>query len=525
VKFQHLLLAILLIGAPHLAAQDEVEPPVVIGSKVFTESRLLGEIMAQLIEAKTEIPVERRFGLSGTKICFDALKTGEIDLYPEYTGTGLVTMLHEEPITDPLVTFVRVRREFLVRFDLEWLGPFGFNNTYAMAMSDAKAEELGIESISDLAAHSDTLRYGVSHEFLNRTDGWPGLVETYGLEGAEVRGMEHGLAYAAIQSDEIDLVDAYSTDGKLLRYKLRVLEDDQQYFPMYHAAPLIRVETLKRYPELRPLLEQLALRLPDARMQRLNYEVEEEKRPFAGVAREFLQKEGLIEGAAKPKAQRAPSARKQGFLTLFRSRWSQTLELTWQHLQLTLLAVLIAIVVSVPLAILCTRVPVLSMPVLGCAGVIQTIPSLALLAFMIPIPGLGLGWRSAVVALFLYAVLPIVRNTYTGICEVDPDLVEAAKGMGLTNGQILRLVQLPIATRTIMAGIRTSTVISVGVATLAAFIGAGGLGEPILTGLQLNDSYLILCGALPAAALAVLVDLLLWILERVLVPNGLQLSK
>jgi osmoprotectant transport system permease protein len=337
------------------------------------------------------------------------------------------------------------------------------------------------------------------------------------LGDVEIRGMEHGLAYAAIESGEIDLIDAYSTDGKLLRYRLRVLEDDRGYFPQYHAAPVVRAQALKGHPELEALLERLALRLPDARMQRLNFLVEEEKRSFEEVARSFLVEEGWVEGAAARTDQ--PSARKRGFFALLGARWRKTLALTWQHLELTLLAVLLATLVSVPLGVLCTRVPWLAQPVLGGAGVIQTIPSLALLAFMIPIPGLGLGATSAVVALFLYALLPIVRNTYTGIREVDADLIEAARGMGLEDLQILRYVQSPLATRTIMAGIRTSTVISVGVATLAAFIGAGGLGEPILTGLQLNDTNLILTGAVPAALLAVLVDGVLAGVERLLVPR------
>ena len=196
------------------------------------------------------------------------------------------------------------------------------------------------------------------------------------------------------------------------------------------------------------------------------------------------------------------------------------LDLTLQHLQLSGLAVLLAILLAVPLGIAASRLPLLRRLSLGAAGVIQTVPSLALLAFMIPLPGLGLGARSAIAALVLYAVLPILRNTYTGIVEVDPDLLEAAEGMGLRPRQILTRVQLPLAVRTIMAGVRTAAVISVGVATLAAFIGAGGLGEPIVTGLELNDTDLILSGAAPAALLAVLVDLALGLLERALAPRG-----
>lgn len=505
-----------LLAVPPLKAEGR---PVVFASKKFAESEILGELMAQLVEAHTDLEVTRKHRLAGTKLAFDALVAGEIDAYAEYTGTALLTILKEEDQGDPLRSFAYVRKELLSRYGIELLSPFGFNNTYALCMREQRAEELGIKTISDLGARVDAIQIGLSHEFLNRPDGWIGLAEAYGLGEAKVRGIEHGLAYAAIESGDLDVVDAYSTDGKLARYRLRVLEDDRSFFPHYHAAPMVRSELLAEHPELRPLLERLALRLSAERMQRLNLQVEVERLTPHDVARNFLIEEGLLEGEP------SFSEREGGFLSLFVARGPETLALAWQHMQLTLLAVLLAVGVSVPLAILCTRVPGLAQPVLGGAGVIQTIPSLALLAFMIPIPFLGLGTASAVVALFLYAILPIVRNTYTGICEVDPDLVEAARGMGLTNSQILRFVQLPIATRTIMAGVRTSTVISVGVATLAAFIGAGGLGEPILTGLQLNDQNLILCGAIPAAVLAIVVDQLLGILERVLVPNGLQLSK
>ena len=517
-----LLLAALLLAPALLVRGQEPPRPLVVASKAFTESRLLAEVLAQLVEAHTDIPVQRRMGLGGTKLCFDALVAGEIDLYPEYTGTGLVTILGQEPQPDALRTYATVRRDFRSRYGLVWLLPFGFNNTYAIAMPEARAEQLGVRALSQLAAHAGQLRAGLSHEFLNRKDGWPGLAAAYGLELPHVRGMEHALAYQAIETGEVDLIDAYSTDGKLLRYRLRVLADDRGFFPQYHAAPLIRAATLEAHPELGPLLNRLAMQIPDERMQRLNHLVEEEKRPFAEVARGLLQEEGLVGGAPLPAA-REPSARKRGFFPLLAARWRETLGATGKHLQLTIVAVLLAVLVAVPLGILCTRAPWLVQPVLGGAGVIQTIPSLALLAFMIPLPGLGLGETSAVVALFLYALLPIVRNTYTGIREVDPGLIEAARGMGLTEVEVLWHVQLPLATRTLMAGVRTSTVISVGVATLAAFVGAGGLGEPIITGLQLNDANLILSGALPAALLALAVDGLLGLCERVLVPRGLRI--
>ena len=508
------IIAILALALAFTVAAQEPEPATItIGSKNFTENRLLSELMAQLLEAHTDLRVERRTNLGGTLVVFSALRSGEIDLYPEYTGTGWSVVLEmEETSGDSLRTYLQVAREYEKRFDIRWLQPFGFNNSYAVAILEETAERLGIESISDLADHGEDLRVTWSHEFLNRDDGYPGLQEAYGLKLSDVRGMEHGLAYEAIRTGRTDVTDAYTTDGKLLRFPVRILTDDRGFFPPYEAAPVVRRDTLERHPEIIPTLERLAFTLPDERMQRLNFQVEEEGRSFAEVARTFLVDEGLVgDNAPELDLRNALPQRGQGFWRFMVERLPVTLDLTMRHLFLTLVAVALAILLAVPLGILLTRRQSLSGPILGAAGVLQTIPSLALLAFMIPIPGLGLGTRSAIMALFLYALLPILRNTYTGIREVDPDILEAAEGLGLTNAQVLRLVELPLALSTIMAGIRTSTVISIGVATLAAFIGAGGLGDPIVTGLQLNDTQLILSGALPAALLAILVD---WALGR-----------
>ncbi len=515
-----LLLAFLLAVLP-LPALAQPAPTIAVGSKNFTENRLLAEIMAQLIEARTVLEVRRRPNLGGTLVVLAALKEGEIDLYPEYTGTGWAIVLkREERASDPLRTYLAVANFYREQYGLEWLSPFGFSNSYALAIREDVAEKLGIETISDLKDHEDELEAGFSLEIMNREDGYPGLVAHYGLELKNVRGMEHGLAYEALRSGRIDITDAYTTDGKLLRFPIRLLEDDRGFFPPYDAAPIIRTATLERHPELAKVLQELAFTLSNERMQRLNGEVEEEGRTFEEVARSFLEEEGLLQAddGGRVKGEALPRAG-QSFFAFMWARRSITLELVVEHLVLTGVAVGLAILLAVPLGIFLTRRERWSGPVLGTAGVIQTIPSLALLAFMIPIPGLGLGARSAVTALFLYALLPILRNTYTGIQEVDGLLIEAARGMGLYDRQILWRVELPLAMPTIMAGVRTSAVISIGVATLAAFIGAGGLGEPIVTGLQLNESQLILSGAVPAALLALLVDWLLGWLDRVVAPR------
>lgn len=508
------LLLAALLGSAHA---DDADGAVVIASKNFTESRLLAELMGQLIAARTGLEVEVKAGLGGTTVVFTALTTGEIDLYPEYTGTGWSVHLKiDRPVRDPLEAYVTVSRRFAEEHDLVWLPPFGFNNTYAIAMREDRAAELGVTRISELAPHAGELVAGVSHEFLNREDGWPGLEDAYGLEIGELRGMEHGLAYEAIASGAIDLVDAYSTDGKLMKFDVRILEDDRRFFPPYDAAPLVRADLLQRHPEVAEVLGELAFRIPDARMQQLNGEVEVDGRSFEAVARDFLVEEGLI--GADAAAASGPGRAQDSFLAFMAARSGQLAALAGEHLGLTLISVLLAVAASVPAGVAVTRRAGLRW-LLTAAGVLQTVPSLALLALMIPV--LGLGVSSAITALFLYAILPVLRNTVTGIEEVDPDLVEAAVAMGLTDRQLLTRVQLPLASPTIMAGIRTATVISVGVATLAAFIGAGGLGEPIVTGLQLNDTRLILSGAIPAAALAVLVDFGLGRLERAITPRGL----
>ena len=495
-------------------AQDE---PVVVGSKTFTESRLLGEVMAQLIEGRTEIPVERKLGLGGTTIVYGALESGEVDLYPEYTGTGWAVHLGiEEPVRDPLRAFGVVQQRFRDERELLWLAPFGFNNTYAMALRDEVAAEHGITKVSELAGHPE-LRAGVSHEFLEREDGWPGLAEAYGLQVDELRGMDHGLAYEALRSGEIDLIDAYSTDGKLARFPVRVLADDLRYFPPYDCAPLVRADLLERHPELGPLLGELAFSLSDAEMAELNAAVEVDGRAFEEVAASFLSEQGLLDAAAV--AEGPDTNRDADLGTFVAARTDLLLRLLGEHLALTGTAVLLAILTAVPLGVAVSRRRALR-PLLTVAGVLQTIPGLALLALLIPL--LGLGWANAIAALFLYALLPILQNTATGLDEVDASLLEAGRGMGLTEGQLLRHVLLPLAMPTILAGVRTSTVISVGVATLAAFIGAGGLGEPIVTGLALNDTRLVLLGAVPAAALAVLVDLGLAALGRAATPRGLR---
>ena len=478
-----------------------------IGSKNFGESYLLSEIAAQLLEARG-FEIQRRFGLGGTLICYGALVEGEIDLYMEYTGT-----LAQAVLKAPQQLSLAELNDRLggpgQREALEVLAPFGFNNTYAMTMRSAQAQRLGIERITDLRAHPD-LNIVVSHEFLERGDGWPGMSARYDLEGSP-SGIEHGLAYQALADGAIDVTDAYSTDGELARYSLKVLLDDRGFFPEYLAAPLVRRDLPAA---AREALGELAGRFTDTRMQELNAAVlagaAEGEADFAAIAGDYLDELGLVDGAANPST---ASAR----------LWRELRQNTWRHLQLTLLALFFAILVGVGVGALVFRSPMVSKAVIYICGLLQTIPSIALLALMIPL--FGIGFVPAIVALFLYALLPILRNTIVALTTIDPELIRTATAIGLSPRERLRHLLLPMALPNIFAGIRTSAVICVGTATLAAFIGAGGLGDPIVTGLSLNDTNLILRGALPAAVLAMLFELGFEGLERWLVPAPLRVER
>ncbi|RMH37314.1 MAG: ABC transporter permease subunit [Nitrospirae bacterium] len=494
---------------------------ITVGSKNFMESRLLAEMFAQLIESRTGLTVHRQLGLAGTQVCFEALKNGAIDLYPEYTGTGLVTILGESPSRSRREALHRVRMEFLRRWNLWWLAPLGFENSYALAVPRPIAERFHLRTISDLAKVSTKLRAGFGYEFIERADGLPGLQAVYGLTFQEVLAMQQTLKYEAAAAGTVDVLDVYTTDGRLAVYDLSVLEDDRHFFPPYDAAALVRGDTLDRHPRLASTLALLVDALDAELMRQFNLRLQEHKVPVAEVAHDALVRLELLDSSQPlPPTSTAPERHLGRYV--WEQRWT-LLARTGEHLALSGIALGLGIALAVPLGFLLERQRRWAEPTIRVIGMSQTIPSIALLAFMIPFFGVGV--LPAIVALWIYSLFPIIRNTYSGLRDAAPATVEAARALGMTEWQILAWVRLPLATPVIMAGIRTAAVLTVGTATLSAFIGAGGLGVPIVAGLQLADSTIILSGALPAAMLALAVDGALALIEYLVRPKGLELRR
>jgi len=456
-----------------------------VGAKHFNESYILGEIFSQLLEANG-YKVQRNFNLGGTLVCFESLREGQIDVYPEYTGTiseAILKLTEKTNLSD-------LNKRLFELHKLEISGSLGFNNTYGLAVKKSTAQKYHLRNISDLAGNS-IIKTAVSYEFLKRKDGWENLAKLYHLK-MDPAGIDHGLAYQSLEDGKIELTDVYSTDGEIPKYDLVLLKDDLNFFPGYLGVAFYRADIDKKAKDLLGMLNNT---ITDSMMQALNAEVLYKNKTFAQVANEFLKNGSYIRKEAKFEQ---PSA----------------------FLQITFLSLLLAIIVALPLGIMLSTSPVLTRPVLYVSGLLQTIPSIALLAVMIPVFGIGI--VPAIAALFLYALLPIIRNTASGIYSVDPVIKKVALGMGLTKWQRLRYVEIPLAMPSIFAGIKTAAVINIGTATLAAFIGAGGLGEFIVTGLALNDTSLILKGAIPAALLAILVEFMFEILEQIFLPKHLK---
>ena len=497
------LILLFLVAFTPLSYESEA---LRVGSKKFTESVILAELATQLGKSTGERIVHQQ-ELGGTRLVFDALKNGDIDIYPEYTGT-----ITHEIFAGLNVNGIDALRQELLKHGILMTDPLGFRNSYEIGMREDVAEELGIEKISDLRRHPD-LKLRFSNEYMNRDDGWPNLKKFYDLPQEDVKGVDHDISYRQLDDKLADAIDTYSTDAKIKYYKLRVLKDDKGFFPQYDAVFLYRKDLEQRAPQVVKSVLRLEGNISLNEMMQLNegpvlFGVSEPR-----AAADFL----LKEFGVKVEVQEETTAGRI---------WRHTLE----HLDLVRKSLIAAIFVAIPLGILAAKQPTAGHVVLAVVGIIQTIPALALLVMLMkPAHDLGLssigsGSAPAVIALFLYSLLPIVRNTYSGLHDIPVSLQESAAALGLPPLARLARIELPIASRTILAGIKTAAVINVGFATLGALIGAGGYGQPIMTGIAHNDNNLILQGAIPAAVMALLVQGLFDLVERGIVSPGLRLK-
>src|SRR5574341_581800 len=364
----------LLFIANTTAGQPATE--VKVGPKAFTESVILGQIVAQLAQSEGAKATHLR-ALGGTRVLWDALLTGEIDIYPEYTGT-----ITQEILAGKNIGNKETLKKILVEKNILMSQPLGFNNTYAIGMKENVAERLGITKISDLRKYPE-LKFGFTNEFMDRGDGWPSLRRAYNLPQKNVRGLDHDLAYRGLESGGIEVIDLYSTDAEIRYYKLRVLDDDLHHFPEYKAVLLYRSNLREQVPVALKTILKLEGHIPEKTMIDMNAEVKLDGIPESVVASEFLKKSLSI--TTEPK--------KETFLT-------RLVHNTLQHLFLVAISLAAAILISIPLGILSHMKGKIGHGVLGIVGIIQTIPSLALLVFMIPL--LGIGSAPAIVALFLY---------------------------------------------------------------------------------------------------------------------------
>ncbi len=499
-KYLHVFVTVVLAVAAATAAPSSASESVAVGSKRFTESYILGEIISQSIAHTGEVRAQHKQGLGNTAIVFSALKSGAIQVYPEYTGTIAFELLGLKQVPSLAELNAALAAQGLAAGI-----PLGFSNSYALAMTESRAAELGISKISDLLRHP-ALRYGLSQEFLHRKDGWPALRVVYGLQAAPA-GLDHGLAYEAVRGARVDVIDIYSTDAKIKSHQLRVLDDDRVFFPPYAALLIYRADLPQRHPRTWQALQRLEGAIPAQRMIAMNGAVEIDGRTFAQVAADFV----------------SPAAKDTGP----RPGWLAVLfggdfwRLSMQHAALVFMSLTLSVAVGVPLGVWAARSAAMRQPILGLAGVLQTIPSLALLVFLIAALD-RIGTAPAVLALFLYGLLPIVRNTETGLSGVSRGMRQAGAALGLRPRAVLTLIELPLALPSMLAGIKTSAVINVGTATIAAFIGAGGYGERIVAGLAVNDHGLMLAGAVPAAAMALLIQWAFELTERHVLSYGLQ---
>ena len=494
---------------------SDLEKKLVIASKVFTENIILGELLALILEENYGFKVIRKFNMGGTKLIFDALVSEGVDIYPEYTGTGYAMILKESKKLSPEETYKFVKDRFLKKYQLVWSPPLGFENTYILAVRKSDSRFKNISLASELEDLSLPLLLAADHEFTERKDGWSLFSKQYQLhlKNNTLLSMNSALMYAAIDNKKVDIIMAYSTDGRIKSYQLKTLKDDKNFFPSYLASYLTRKDILETYPEVKKTFKLLDNQISQEEMMELNNQVDQLKKGISQTAHNFLIQKGILK--TKPLKETS-----NHLISYYFQKRAYILKIIIEHLILIFTALILALMVSLPLSIWAVYNSRVEKILFFLVNNLQTIPSIALLGALVPI--LGIGFAPAVTALFIYSLLPLVRNSFEGIKNIDNSYIEISAGLGLTKRQILRYVQIPLALPMIIAGIRTSVVLLVGTATLAAFIGAGALGDPIFRGIATLDSRLIFMGAVPACLLAILLDKLFSILEQLLISKGLK---
>ena len=464
------------------------DPAIRVASKKFTESVILGE-MLRIVSEDTGHPTQHLQEIGGTRILFESLRSGDIDAYVEYTGT-----LSNEIFAGQELTSRSDLSVALAEMGIGMSKPLGFNNTYALGMIADHAEAENVKTISDLAKKGG-LNYGIGNEFFERADGWAGLRDRYRLAPATISALDHDIAWSQLRLGQIDVMDVYTTEARIDAFDMRVLDDDLEYFPRYDAVILYREATASEFPDATAAMKHLTGSLNEAGMTQLNRRVEIDGESEQSVAADFVEaKLHVVSEVSTP------------------SRFRRIMAHTIDHLELVRRSLLPAILFAIPLGILSARSVWFGHICLAITGIFQTIPAFALLVLLLPVASalglqsVGAGSATAIFALFLYSLLPIVRNTYSGLMSIDRSLIESAEVLNLPTMWRLLNIELPLASRSILAGIKTAAVMNIGFATLGALVGAGGYGQPILSGIRLARTSLILEGAIPAALLALAVQ-------------------
>ncbi len=487
-------------------AQSPNSDVIRIGGKVFTEQNILVDLIKIYLEDKG-YKTQTQKNLGGTFVAYEALKTGNLDLYVEYSGTSYHTIFKQEKIISENDTYLWLKERFK-KENIYLFQDLGFSNSYALIT----VQNQNYQTMKDLVKDSPNLTIGFEHEFLSRPDGFSNMLKAYDYNFKNPKTMNVGLMYEALKTKQLDVGIGYSTDGRNKAFNLKILEDNLDFFPKYKAAILAKTSVLQNHKNLESELMALSGLITATDMIQMNYEVDALKKSSNLVAKNFLISKGLIAYSSLKLS--------HNFLGLSYPEIILIKNKLLEHIEICFIALCFSILIGFSLGVLAFEFKPLKPLVFSFVNLLQTLPSLALFGFLIPF--MGIGFWPAMIALILYSILPLVHNVYIGLSEIDLDIIESCQAIGMTKLQILLQVRIPIAMPTLGAGLRTCTAIIIGTATVAAFIGAGGLGELIFQGISSLNHRMILLGAVPAALLALLADTLVHFTMNSLTSKGLK---